>query len=684
MAEVLIAEQSTHDTWWQRLRSRLTILYLLTALVLLTLSVIGHIRLLNEVGTTFGGFTWTIDLDSDGQVVVVSTPPQLPPFAISSDSITNNTHLLTTDGLTGAAGLTHVLQRAHPNEIITYTAQQGNGTRHTYTRPVAIFTFDMWWQTFGLTFLAGLSWLAVGGFLLVTAPEWTGGVEGITLIPPAMLLLLYSHWGNIQQPDPPDLVAQLLWIPSFALLGAAFIHLSLTYRPEALSTTSKPNMVIDALPYLPLLALVAYEWGSLLILGHVPMRPNILFSLGYGVVGGFVSFCIGITSLIRITNWSVLLRFTGKHAKRSHPIAPHIRHRIADLLALWIGGIGLGFCFGVLPILLTGQTLLSLPIFYTLAFVYPLILLYAIRSLRLIDRLHLSLAQREQTLQDLQNTTNELQETNSRLQQATSLLLHADAHLRSILSQRIHDQPKQQALRIRSLLSHWQHKLRVEAEHDPSGRVPAQPIIEAFSKVRKISEELESDLSGLQMLVEDVYQRRSLGLKLHVKKLIYEDIPMLHPETTLNVQAELTGLDALQPEFERTDAGEKVAEAISNTVSQALLNIYNHANATCISIQTTYRDGMLEIRITDDGRGFDPAQIAPEKTSLFKAQLKAREAGGKLTITSIAYPQDNHGTTVRLLIPLLAEKQGYSVTTIPEGTAIDQHENKNGNFSRRV
>ncbi len=147
---------------------------------------------------------------------------------------------------------------------------------------------------------------------------------------------------------------------------------------------------------------------------------------------------------------------------------------------MWIGGVGLGFCLGILPILLTGQTFLRLDIFYVLATVYPLLLWYAIRSLRLIDRLQVTLEQREQALQEQQRTAEELRKANTELKKATSLLLHADAHLRSILSQRIHDQPKQQALRIRSLLGHWQHKLKIESERDPGGKVVAQPIIDAL------------------------------------------------------------------------------------------------------------------------------------------------------------------------------------------------------------
>jgi signal transduction histidine kinase len=286
------------------------------------------------------------------------------------------------------------------------------------------------------------------------------------------------------------------------------------------------------------------------------------------------------------------------------------------------------------------------------------LLLYAIRSLRLIDRLQVTLeqreaalAQRETALLEQQKTAEELRQTNHELQQATSLLLHADAHLRSILSQRIHDQPKQQALRIRSLLGHWQHKLKVEAEQDYDGKVVVQPIIEALGKVRKISEELEGDLRGLQLLVEDAYQRRSLGLKLHLEKLIREDLPMLHPESSLKVQADLWPLDALNSDLERTEEGVRIAEAISYTVTQALLNVYNHAGASYVTIRTLRTNGNLEVTISDDGKGFDIKAIAPEKTSLFKARLKAREANGTLTILSVPRPQADHGTKVILRVP---------------------------------
>jgi signal transduction histidine kinase len=649
------SSENKNDAWWYHLRPRLTIFYLLVALCLLALSALGHQRLLNEVGKTFGGFFWAVDTDSGGNVVVASTPLQLPPFSVKADSLTTTTQIIAINNSKGAASFPKVYKKTAPNVSVTYTIRLNGHPPTSIQRPTAIFTLDMWWQNYGLGLLAGISWLVVGAIVLMTATEWSGAVEGLTLLPPAMLLLLYSHWGNVQTLYQPDLVFQFLWVPSFALLGAAFIHLSLTYRPSLLHTARTPRMTIDVLPYLPLLALLAYEWSSYLLFGHISTRINLLISLGYAAIGGLISLGIGLTSLIQIGRL-LPRRYMQKQETTQELIPSRVRQRIGDLLTLWIGGVGLGFCLGVLPILLVGQTLLPLPMFYILAGVYPLLLLYAIRSLRLMDQLHITLEQREEALREQQRTATELRRTNTELEQATSLLLHADAHLRSILSQRIHDQPKQQALRIRSLLGHWQHKLRVEAERDSEGKVGVQPIIEALGKVRKISEELEGDLRGIQLLVEDVYQRRSLGLKLHLEKLIREDLPGLHPESPLKVQADLWALDVLNPGLEENDAGEKIAEAISYTVTQALLNIYNHAGATYATVRTIDTITALEVYISDDGRGFDPERISPEKTSLFKAKLKAREAGGQLTLKSVPRPQPGHGTIVILRIPLSSSK----------------------------
>src|SRR5579864_2367233 len=80
-------QDRTTERSWRQLRRRLTFLYLVIGIALLIISGIGHARLLSEVGKTFGGFFWAID--TDRRVVVVSTPPELPSFAVSPASITS-------------------------------------------------------------------------------------------------------------------------------------------------------------------------------------------------------------------------------------------------------------------------------------------------------------------------------------------------------------------------------------------------------------------------------------------------------------------------------------------------------------------------------------------------------------------------------------------------------------------
>ena len=191
--------------------------------------------------------------------------------------------------------------------------------------------------------------------------------------------------------------------------------------------------------------------------------------------------------------------------------------------------------------------------------------------------------------------------------------------------------------------------------------------------MRKISEELEGDLRGLQLLVEDAYQRRSLGLRLHLEKLIREDLPALHAESVLKVQSDLWALDTLSADLEQTEEGARIAEAVSYTVTQALLNIYNHAGASFATVRTMNNNGLLEVLITDDGRGFDYRNVPPEKTNLFKAQLKAKAADGAIAIQSTPRSQPEHGTKVLLRIPLPQTVHSVDMNTGPLLESRVQH-----------
>src|SRR5258708_35640028 len=88
---------STIDEQWRKLRLRLTLIYIAIGLLLIIMSGAGHIRLLNEVGRTFGGFFWAID-NTDNHIAVVSTPPQVPDMPVSAESLTGSAHIIAANG----------------------------------------------------------------------------------------------------------------------------------------------------------------------------------------------------------------------------------------------------------------------------------------------------------------------------------------------------------------------------------------------------------------------------------------------------------------------------------------------------------------------------------------------------------------------------------------------------------
>src|SRR5207249_12322775 len=113
--------------------------------------------------------------------------------------------------------------------------------------------------------------------------------------------------------------------------------------------------------------------------------------------------------------------------------------------------------------------------------------------------------------------------------------------------------------------------------------------------------------------------------------------------------------------------------AISYTIIQALLNIYKHSAATFATVRTAYTNGMLEVYVIDDGRGFDLEGVPSEKNSLFKARLKARAAGGVLIVQSAPHAKAQHGTAVLLRIPLSRTKNTMRtrLITSKSGETID-------------
>ena len=101
--------------------------------------------------------------------------------------------------------------------------------------------------------------------------------------------------------------------------------------------------------------------------------------------------------------------------------------------------------------------------------------------------------------------------------------------------------------------------------------------------------------------------------------------------------------------FERGDEAERHTPELESTayrlVQEALTNAVRHAGATRIQIDVSEHDGCVDITVTDDGRGFDPAtttrRLRPHRDARARRarRWRARHHSGA------------EGTTVRARLP---------------------------------
>ena len=85
-----------------------------------------------------------------------------------------------------------------------------------------------------------------------------------------------------------------------------------------------------------------------------------------------------------------------------------------------------------------------------------------------------------------------------------------------------------------------------------------------------------------------------------------------------------------------------VQVALYRLCQEGLNNIAKHAGASQVDIQLQYEMGAVELRIRDDGRGFDPEQAPPGHYGLSMMRERATAVGARLSITS----QPGHGTEI--------------------------------------
>jgi two-component system sensor histidine kinase UhpB len=131
-------------------------------------------------------------------------------------------------------------------------------------------------------------------------------------------------------------------------------------------------------------------------------------------------------------------------------------------------------------------------------------------------------------------------------------------------------------------------------------------------------------------------------------------------ETQLKRFSARTGVEvSLNRDGDPDTLPEDVQTAVYRILQEALANVGRHAGASAVAVDIEVGETLLELRIRDDGAGFDPSTIARRANGdgpgaglgLSGMAERARLAGGELDVRSAP----GGGTTVALRISELAK-----------------------------
>jgi signal transduction histidine kinase len=94
-----------------------------------------------------------------------------------------------------------------------------------------------------------------------------------------------------------------------------------------------------------------------------------------------------------------------------------------------------------------------------------------------------------------------------------------------------------------------------------------------------------------------------------------------------------------------TELSPEVKVALYRIAQEALNNVAKHAGASQAMVNLSCENGALKLQVSDDGQGFDPASIPPERLGIGIMHERAAKIGAELSIESHA----GHGTCLTVV-----------------------------------
>lgn len=200
-----------------------------------------------------------------------------------------------------------------------------------------------------------------------------------------------------------------------------------------------------------------------------------------------------------------------------------------------------------------------------------------------------------------------------------------------------------------ALTAQERERLRVgRALHDEAGQSLTAIALEVERLARQSSPEQREQLRALAVQLHDSLDDiRRISRQLRPEAL--EDLGLVNALIALSTRVSQQGGISIDRHFsaELPELSEELELVIYRVAQEALTNVLRHAEATRCRIDLAANGDVVELTVTDDGRGI-PRQIDAETIGIEGMRERASLVGGVLSVA----PRSDGGTEVRMRIPV--------------------------------
>jgi PAS domain S-box-containing protein len=221
-----------------------------------------------------------------------------------------------------------------------------------------------------------------------------------------------------------------------------------------------------------------------------------------------------------------------------------------------------------------------------------------------------------------------LRESEKKLRYLTYKIMNAQEEERRRISRELHDEVGQGLTVIKLFLISINKDLSPDLRHDCDAMLS---FLDGFiNNVRRLCRDLRPTLLEI------------LGLSESLRHLLKESSEMVHFTGT----AEIDEIDHL--------CDREVQINIYRIIQEALTNIGKYSQATKVFLRVREKPNLLQVRIEDNGIGFDVKEVVDRKAApsdymgLVSMKERARMSGGTLRVWS----REGRGTKISVTIPI--------------------------------